>query len=627
MLGLNAWSTKDLIFPYPPLMAVIIYIPIIIGEIIKFIYLKNLFFHLPLLLADIILYLFLSRLNTNKQKEILFYYVLSPVIFYSTYIHSQLDIIPTCFVFASSYFLTKNRTTLSYALLGLAVTAKIHTIVALPFFLIYSYRRRFLSIKNLVFLLPIIFAATPFYINGKMSSLFRAHEISLLFESYIQIVDLKLYIFPMIYVGLVAAAISVKRYNTEIFLGILTIVFMTFVIAIYPNPGWFTWSIPFLTYSFIKNNKKQQSNILIYLLISFSYLIFFLFFYSHPFSPTSNFIFLNKNIDLLINEELIRNISLTLLVSISLYGIYSVFQSAISNSILYKRKFNAFVIGIAGDSGAGKSTLLESLSQILGNKMVTQLEGDGEHKWARGDQQWSQLTHLNPKANHLHLQMSHIIRLKQGLSTKRRDYNHKTGSFELHKEIKPNDFIVIAGLHPYFLKGARKHFDFKIYIETQDELRKKWKISRDVALRGKSPDESQEDIEQRTEDSKKYITPQKDFADLIIKYGFKENVNEVLTVSYEVDADIYLDNLISDLQFRGLDIKEHSYSEDLTKQIISVDSFQNINFKVFQIRYQEIIDLCGISEPKWQDGIFGLNQLILFHCINEKYISYEINND
>lgn len=608
-------------------MAILIYIPFILSGFVEIIFFKNLLLHLPLLLADVGIYLILTKMHTNKQKEILFYYVLSPIVFYSTYIHTQLDLIPTFLVFVSTYFLVKNKSTLSYLLLGLAVVTKIHTIVALPFFIIYSFKKRSISYRDLSFFIPLAITALPFYLNGQLGSLFRANEISLLFESYIKLLDLKLYIFPIVYLSLVAAATSIKRYNTEILLGILTIVFMTFVIAIYPNPGWFTWSIPFLVYSFIKNNKNQNRNIISYLTISCSYLIFFLLFYTHPLAPTSNFIFLNEKINLVINQEIFKNISLTLLFSMSIYGIYCVFQSAISNSILYKRNFSAFVIGIAGDSGSGKTTLLESLSLLLGNNLVTQLEGDAEHKWARGDRKWKNFTHLNPNANNLHQQMSHIIRLKQGLSTKRRDYNHQTGVFELQKDIEPNDFIVIAGLHPYFLKGARKHFDFKVFIETEDKLRLQWKLARDSSSRGKNPQDVVKEIESRNEDSKKFIAPQKEFADLIIRYGITGEKIENITVSYEIDADIYLDGLITDLKAKGLKIKEHSYSEDLTKQIISIESFENINFKDFQVRFQEIIDLCAISDPSWQKGIYGLNQVILFHCINEKYILQELNND
>lgn len=608
-------------------MAIILYLPIVISGLIKTLYLKNLLFHLPLLIADIGIYFILTKIHPNRAKEIVYFYVLSPIIFYSTYIHTQLDIIPTFFVFASTYFLIKNKSSLSYLVLGLAVATKIHTIVALPFFLIYSYRKKILNYKDLYFLIPLMLTLLPFYLHNQIPSLFRAQEISLLFESYVQLLDLKIYLFPLVYLALLCGALNVKRYNTEIFIGILTIVFMTFVITIYPNPGWFIWSIPFLTYSFIKNNHHKKEKIITYTLVSMFYLIFFLFFYTHPLHPTSNFILISEKINIVIKNDILKNISLTMLISSSLYGIYYVFHFAISNSILYKRKFNAFVIGIAGDSGAGKSTLLESLSQLLGNNMVTQLEGDAEHKWARGDKKWDELTHLNPSANDLHQQMSHIIRLKRGLSTKRRDYNHQTGKFDYDKDIEPNDFVVIAGLHPYFLKGSRKHFDLKVFIETQEELRLNWKIERDTHSRGKSAKEVKEELDSRSEDSLKYIHPQKEYADLIIKYGIDQGANQRLTISYEIDADIYIDELIAELKSKGITIKEHSYSQDLTKQVLSLESFEKIDFGDFQIRFQDILDLCAISDPHWQSGIYGLNQVILFHCINEKYISHEYAND
>jgi len=152
-------------------------------------------------------------------------------------------------------------------------------------------------------------------------------------------------------------------------------------------------------------------------------------------------------------------------------------------------------------------------------------------------------------------------------------------------------------------------------------------MERDTYSRGKSEAQVKEELVSRNEDSLKYILPQKEFADLIIKYGTVEGNAKKLTIVYEIDADIYLDELIAEFKKMGIKITDHSYSQDLTKQVLSVESFEDINFKDFQIRFQDIIDLCAISDPTWQKGIYGLNQVILFHCINEKYITHEYPND
>ena len=39
-------------------------------------------------------------------------------------------------------------------------------------------------------------------------------------------------------------------------------------------------------------------------------------------------------------------------------------------------------------------------------------EGDGDHKWQRGDSNWSKFTHLDPKANFIHKQADAAIQHK-----------------------------------------------------------------------------------------------------------------------------------------------------------------------------------------------------------------------
>ena len=100
----------------------------------------------------------------------------------------------------------------------------------------------------------------------------------------------------------------------------------------------------------------------------------------------------------------------------------------------------------------------------------------------------------------------------------RSEYEHSNGKFSIPKKVKPKEFIVIAGLHPFYLPKLRKNIDLKIYIDTDESLRRHWKIIRDTKKRGYSTQKIVEQIETRMDDAVKYIYPQKDYADMIIKY-------------------------------------------------------------------------------------------------------------
>ena len=84
----------------------------------------------------------------------------------------------------------------------------------------------------------------------------------------------------------------------------------------------------------------------------------------------------------------------------------------------------------------------------------------------------------------------------------------------------------------------------KIFIDTEEELKKKWKLERDAAERGASFEKIVETIEKRRPDFKTYIEPQKENADIIFKYySDKEDVAKTrLTLQLKKTYDIYVNN-------------------------------------------------------------------------------------
>lgn len=309
-------------------------------------------------------------------------------------------------------------------------------------------------------------------------------------------------------------------------------------------------------------------------------------------------------------------------------SVYAIYRSAIQNSRLYKRKFEAFLIGISGDSGAGKSTLLKSLQGIFGDNLLSQLEGDGEHKWERGDSNWEKYTHLNPKANELHKQLMHLRRLKTGNKTKRADYNHHSGKFDTKKFVASKDFIVLAGLHTFYLKGARECIDFKIFIDTDENLRKHWKVLRDTQRRGYTKEQVLQQLALREKDAQKYISPQIQYSDLVIRYRTQKPVDigvtsitlEDLILEYVIDIDVPLDELIHILEQNNCIILEHDFDENLLRQRLSLKLTDEFSAKNVADYYTEMISEFDIQNIHWQTGVNGLNQIIMMHCIEQKYL-------
>ncbi len=134
-------------FPYGPVMMYFMALPrIVLGWWLPRSWLSVTVGHLfisriPLLVADfIIFYLLVNLLNTDlKRVKTIWWW--SPVVFYISYIHGQLDLIPTMFLIASIGLLCQEHYFLSPFILGLGIASKSHLIIAVPFLAVYVYRK------------------------------------------------------------------------------------------------------------------------------------------------------------------------------------------------------------------------------------------------------------------------------------------------------------------------------------------------------------------------------------------------------------------------------------------------------------------------------------------------------
>jgi len=183
------------------------------------------------------------------------------------------------------------------------------------------------------------------------------------------------------------------------------------------------------------------------------------------------------------------------------------------------------VIGISGDSGSGKSTLLESIQKLLIFDNYIKLETDRYHKWERGNENWKLYTHLDPCSNYIEKMSTDIYNLKIGIDTYQVDYDHNTGKFTDKQKIDSGDGIIFCGLHTLHSKDLLNIIDIKIYVDTQDEIKKIWKLNRDIIKRGYTYEKVIKSINDRESDYNKYIKPQMNNADIIIKYYCQDQLD------------------------------------------------------------------------------------------------------
>jgi uridine kinase len=171
-------------------------------------------------------------------------------------------------------------------------------------------------------------------------------------------------------------------------------------------------------------------------------------------------------------------------------------------------------IAITGDSGTGKTTLSNIIKKLFNDSFV--LECDRYHKWERNHENWDKFTHLNPNSNYITKMQKDVFDLIIGNNIFQVDYDHKTGKFTDKELIESKDNLIVCGLHSLYIE--ENIINLKIFIDTDENLRIPWKITRDIKKRGYSIDKIMDQINNRKQDFDQYILPQKNKADIVINF-------------------------------------------------------------------------------------------------------------
>lgn len=237
------------------------------------------------------------------------------------------------------------------------------------------------------------------------------------------------------------------------------------------------------------------------------------------------------------------------------------------------------------------------------------------HKWPRGDEHWQVLTHLNPKSNHLHLDAHDLMRLREGHSIDRAFYLHESGKFSQPVELRPNRFIISEGLHPFYLTNSRALLDLKIYLDTDQRLRRYWKIERDRTNRGYARRAVLQQLKTRSRDAKKFVVPQKQFADITVIFEPIKSVKSgIMALTLRVTNALNTDPFVDELKkIRTLEVS-HSYEKDIENQSVRVSGSITAD-QIKRIGYQLVPDLEDLLDhrPKWHNNYKGINQLFVLY--------------
>ncbi|MCJ7444160.1 MAG: phosphoribulokinase [Methanotrichaceae archaeon] len=242
-------------------------------------------------------------------------------------------------------------------------------------------------------------------------------------------------------------------------------------------------------------------------------------------------------------------------------------MSSLIQEIINSRK--VFIFGIAGDSGSGKTTISNGIKRVLGENLAVIFSMDDYHIIDRKQRKRLNITPLDPQANNLDLLATHLETLKAGKQIEKPVYDHGNGQLMGTVPFGPAPIIIMEGLHPFYTERLRRLIDFKIFIDPSRQVKRIWKIRRDVDIRGYNPNEVMSEILRREPDYKLYVDIQKIYAEIVIKIqssrfdqplmGPKREWYSVRLIQQMVEQLVSRVDLTIDLS-KILQMSEHEFS-------------------------------------------------------------------
>ncbi|WP_310630227.1 uridine kinase [Paraburkholderia sp.] len=586
---------------------------------------------LTLLAADIALLTLLTRIFPGRERLLLAVYWWSPIVIAASYVFGFNDLIPVALLAYSLYFVRQRRPLRAGLVFVAAVSAKLSMIIALPFFLIYHFRNRALRqhlpmlargliLGAVVMLLPFVLI-TPSGVNMLASN----PEVG---KIYLLAIDFgrgaRIDIVPLAYLLVLYITWRVQRLNFELFNAMMGLAFLLVVLLTPASPGWFIWAMPLLVGWQLRSDRFAIGLVAIFSVLYVLSSVLLTGFGSMLGTPDQVIDYLS--VPASVKTE-VGSVIHTAMVAVGIVLAVRIWREAVRRNDFFRLSRRPFVLGVAGDSGAGKDTFSDAIKGLFGGHSVTTLSGDDYHLWDRQKPMWQVMTHLNPMANDLEGFANDLVDLRDGKAIQSRHYDHSTGRMSRPFRIPSNDIIIASGLHALYLPLLRECYNLSIYLDIDENLRRHFKMQRDVYQRGHSVEKVLSSFERREPDSARFIRPQAAHADLVLSLQpihprLLEATNDKTPLRFKLVArsrhglnELSLTRVLIGVCGLHVDMTVNRDASEVELTIEGESSAQDIELAARLVcpRIFEFLDL----QPKWQDGVMGLMQLIALSHINQ----------
>lgn len=608
-------------FPYGPLYLLVYWPLTALGQAIAGVEGARIGLSATVFLLDLSLYGLLRwRLPFDRRRIVTVFYWLSPIVLYINYWHGQLDVLPTLLLAAGIFLIVRDAVRQGGFLVGLSAAAKFSMAAAVPFVGMYLWSQGRLAARRtgaIAWLVLGALALAPFAISDSFRRMvFATPETSKLLALQLSFGDAApVYLTPIAILGLLYASWRLRPFDGRALTALTGIIFVGIYIFTPSSPGWALWFTPFVVAHLVGATASARATAFLFsifvvlhsLFVAEGPVMFGVFDFSKPAAASFP------------QGDVITSILKTPVVVLGGVMIYQMFRLNILETPMHQATRKPVMLAIAGDSGAGKDTLSDALRDMFGAASTAALCGDDYHIWDRNKPMWRALTHLNPAANHIDAFARDALALSEKQTVFTRHYDHAVGRMTKPFQIASKPFVVISGLHALHPPSILERADLKIFLDMDEDLRRKLKITRDVEKRGHLRDVVERSIEKRKPDGDRYIYPQKAQADIIFRlterHGCAREGYDLLATFARPFHMHLLEKTLVALEDVDVTLKEN---EDLSNTLHFSDWFSSQAFpETFRILCPNLASLCD-PRPIGKEQTVGLMQICVAYALEQK---------
>jgi uridine kinase len=590
-------------FPYGWPMLLVLAVGQLIGIFLQSAWLGHL---TALLILDFFTFLLLLRIRSGISGDTTFLayaYLLSPLPILAIFLSGSTDFLPMLLVLAAFVALGSNKPVIAGVMLGTAIGSKLILAVVLVGAVLYFARSR-RGTRDTVILISSfgvalsISLAPLLYSEGFRAALTASDDATGALSWGIPSPAGNLLLLPLIVFAVWFAVYQLGRMNTDLLaLALATPLLITASLPGAPI-GWSLWAFPLVL--LLAASLANRFKVLSLVAINATSLSFLLTSFEASFGIALT--------------ELQRSIVITNTLAIAVITAVLLWRENYTRSDFVRLRSRPALVLIAGDSGVGKDTLADGLANILGRESTVHISGDDYHRWDRGHASWEHFTHLNPNANELPKFFNDILTLSDGGDIRAGKYDHRVGRRLSPQTARGREFVIASGLHALLISDMNRQASLAVYLEMAEDLRAKLKIERDTTRRGHSPEHVLRSIEGRLADSKKYIQPQRNLADLVVRTSVIEEPSlgdsSDLEVEFESEPKVFDAQLLSELSLTcSLEVSVEVISHNRRKFRVR-GSTSPENLATAFARLEPRISVILGDSKRWSDGPAGISQMV-----------------